>query len=131
VTDPDLPHPSNAQGLPGGVDDVTPGAAARLLSAEAVIVLDVREDDEWNAGHIDGARHIPLAQLDPLIPDALGLTPGTPIVVVCRSGNRSARAAAALRTAGPAVHNMTGGMNAWAAEGLPVVTAGGAPGTIQ
>jgi rhodanese-related sulfurtransferase len=95
--------------------DVTPAIAAELHARGAVTVIDVREDDEWTAGHISGAVHMPLATLDPASIDA-----STPIITVCRSGNRSRKAADALRAVGRTVHNMTGGMQDWIRTGLPV-----------
>lgn len=99
------------------------GVAAK--SEKGVLVLDVREPDEWAAGHMAGAVHVPLGELDPAtVPE------GTPIVVVCRSGNRSSKAATALQESGRDVFNMAGGMKAWQQAGLPVVTDTGEPGTV-
>ncbi len=97
------------------------GAAA----AGRVLLLDVREDDEWSAGHAPGAVHIRLGALA-----AADMSRDRPVVAVCRSGNRSAVAAAQLAAAGFEIANMTGGMTAWAAAGLPVVRADGSPGEI-
>jgi rhodanese-related sulfurtransferase len=106
--------------------DVTPAAAAELLRAGAVTVIDVRDGDEWSAGHIRGAVHIPLSSLSPGAVDA-----GKPIIAVCRSGSRSGKATDILRAGGLTVHNMTGGMNAWARSGLPVQAADGTPGSVR
>jgi rhodanese-related sulfurtransferase len=106
--------------------DVTPAATAELLARAAVTVIDVREDEEWTTGHISGAIHIPLAALDPARIDA-----SKPIIAVCRSGNRSGKAADTLRAAGLTVHNMTGGMNGWARAGLPVHAADGTVGSVR
>jgi rhodanese-related sulfurtransferase len=105
--------------------DLSPGEALSLHQAGAVTLLDVRELDEWAKGHAAGAVHIPLAALEPGSVDAT-----KPIVTVCRSGNRSAKAAAKLSEAGLTVHNMAGGMSAWEKLGLPVQTDDGHPGTI-
>lgn len=105
--------------------DVTAAATAELLACGAVSVIDVREDEEWMTGHISGAVHIPLSTLDPARIDA-----SKPIIAVCRSGNRSGKAADTLRAAGLTVHNMTGGMNEWARAGLPVHAADGTAGSI-
>ena len=78
-------------------------------------------------GHAPRARHVPLGQLDRRLGE---LPSGRPIVTVCRSGNRSARAAALLARDGREVSNLTGGMRAWARAGLPVVAAGGRPGRV-
>lgn len=106
--------------------DVTPAATAELLGTGTVTVIDVRDGDEWTAGHIGGAIHIPLSSLDPAAVDT-----SKPIIAVCRSGSRSGKATEMLRAGGLRVHNMTGGMNAWARTGLPVQTAGGTPGSIR
>jgi rhodanese-related sulfurtransferase len=84
-----------------------------------VVVLDVREDHEWSAGHIDGAVHIPLGQL----PTRVGeLDPSTRTLVVCHLGGRSARATAWLHAQGHDVVNLDGGMEAWEQAGRPVAT---------
>ncbi|NAZ83229.1 rhodanese-like domain-containing protein [Kineococcus sp. R8] len=92
-----------------------------------VTVVDVREDEEWAAGHISDARHIPLGQLRTRLGE---LAPERVLVTVCRSGKRSAKAHALLTAAGRRVDDLDGGMQAWAAAGLPVVTDDGRPGTV-
>ncbi len=100
---------------------------AQQAIADGAVLLDVRERDEWRAGHAPQARHVVLGQLE----DHLGeLSPDRPIVTVCRSGRRSAMAANLLIRHGYTASNLTGGMNAWAAAGLPVVTNGNKPGRI-
>jgi rhodanese-related sulfurtransferase len=69
---------------------------ARQMQAGGAVLLDVREDTEWRAGHAPGARHIPLSRLPARIKD---LPPRRPVVTVCRSGARSARAAEGGQTA--------------------------------
>ena len=87
----------------------------------------MRETSEWDAGHAPGARHLALGSLA----GALGtLAPDVDIVVVCRSGNRSARATELLIEAGLDAVNLKGGMVAWAAVGLPVLASDGGPGTV-
>jgi rhodanese-related sulfurtransferase len=112
----------------GGVSP-TPGMAATISVADAAVlrddgavIIDVREPDEWAAGHIPGAILIPLGELPSRIGD---VPPNRPIVVVCRSGNRSAQGRDILIGAGfPAVTSLDGGMNDWAAAGLPIETGG-------
>jgi rhodanese-related sulfurtransferase len=82
------------------------------------LLVDVREQDEWDAGHIDGSVHIPMSQM----PDRLDeLDKKTMTIVVCRSGNRSGKVAAWLINRGYDALNMTGGMLSWNEEGLPEV----------
>lgn len=88
-----------------------------------VWLLDVREDDEWAAGHISGATHIPLDQLSTR---AAEVPQDELIYVICRSGARSGRAAQALAGAGWRAVNVAGGMQDWAAAGRPMVTDSGA-----
>jgi hydroxyacylglutathione hydrolase len=89
---------------------------ADLIAAGAVTVLDVRDESEWDSGHIAEAVHLPLATLA----GRLGEVPrGKPIVVHCQAGSRSAIAASVLMAAGiPNVRNMPGGINAWPAQSL-------------
>ncbi len=102
--------------LPLEVDVAT---AASMRDAGA-FVLDVRQPDEWVAGHIPGATLIPLGEL----PSRTAEVPSDrEVVVVCRSGNRSATGRDILLDAGFAtVTSMAGGMNHWAAAGLEVAT---------
>ena len=89
---------------------------------EGALVLDVREQGEWDAGHIAGARHIPLGELGARYEE---LPRDRRIVCVCRSGGRSLTATQALAGAGFDIHNLDGGLKAWAAAGLPLEPAGG------
>lgn len=91
------------------------------------ILVDVREPQEWQAGHAQGARHIPLAELDQRQRE---LPTGRPIITVCRSGARSAQAASMLAQQGREVSNLRGGMRAWVAGGLPLVAKGGRQGAV-
>lgn len=99
------------------VPEVTPAEAAARQRAGALL-LDVREPDEWRAARIPGARLIPLHELPSRLAE---LDPQREIIVVCRSGNRSAHATAYLQRAGFArVANLAGGLIAWSRAGLPV-----------
>ncbi len=102
-------------------------AQARDLQAQGAILLDVRADAEWRAGHAPKARHIPLGRLPARLRD---MPANRTVITVCRSGHRSARAAALLARDGRDVVNLTGGMLAWARAGLPVVSSGGTPGRV-
>ncbi len=88
---------------------------------DEVQFLDVREPMEWVAGHIDGALHVPMAQLRD---DREQLASDRTIVCVCRSGNRSAAVTTALVRAGYDAVNLMGGMQEWAGEKLPYVSEG-------
>lgn len=105
--------------------DVAPVEAVALQKGGAVLV-DVREDDEWTAGHAPHAVHIPLGKLS----ESSGSFGGRQVLTVCRSGNRSARAAKVLTAAGVETRNVAGGMSLWARGGLPVVRDDGSPGIV-
>ena len=105
------------KGAPSGAGEVGP-AEARERVQRGNVLVDVREPAEWQSGHAPGARHIPLGQLAARMGE---LPQDGEIITVCRSGNRSAKAAELLRGAGyRTVHNLKGGMTAWAKDGLPV-----------
>lgn len=94
---------------------------------EKIQIIDVREDEEWAAGRIDGALHIPLVEL----PERLGELDASRIpVTVCRSGGRSARAHELLEAVGRNPEDLEGGMHAWATEELPITTPDGRPGHV-
>ncbi|MFF0551585.1 rhodanese-like domain-containing protein [Streptomyces sp. NPDC004311] len=91
------------------------------------VLLDVREQAEWNAGHAPGAVHAPLSRLlgGAALPVA---AQDRPLVVICRSGHRSRQAVGLLTGRGAEAVDVEGGMIAWAAAGLPVLVDGGSPG---
>ena len=93
-----------------------------------VQILDVREQWEWDAGHIDGAVHIPLN--DVLAGKTAGLDPALPVVAYCKTGPRSEVATLMLQARGFQAHNMEGGSEAWCREGLPFVDTEGKPGRV-
>lgn len=95
---------------------------------EDVVLLDVREQDEWVAGHAPGAVHVPLAQ----VPSRLDEIPSDEVVhVVCRSGGRSAQATAWLNRNGYDAVNVSGGMGAWLDAGRPLVSETGDAPTVR
>lgn len=100
-----------------------PTTAVELLPAPLppdITVLDVREPAEWDAGHIDGAVHVPLSQL----PDRLAeIEDERPVLCVCAVGARSAHAVLFLRSRGLDAINLHGGMLAWSNAGRPVVVS--------
>lgn len=102
-------------------------APARAMQGEGAVLLDVRERTEWTAGHAPKARHIPAGKLASRSGE---LPRGTTVLTICRSGARSARAAAELRRGGFTVLDVRDGMRAWEAAGLPLVAAGGRPGRV-
>ena len=94
---------------------------------DGVQFLDVREPYEWDAGHIEGAVHIPMGELnarrDEIAEDRM-------VVAVCRSGARSDQVAQALVRAGYTAENLDGGMQAWERAGLPFVATDGSDGEV-
>jgi rhodanese-related sulfurtransferase len=94
-----------------------------------VQILDVREPYEWEAGHVEGSVHVPLAQVmsgggqDRVAGDR-------PVMVICRSGNRSELAALMLQARGIDASNVEGGLEDWAREGLPIVDSNGNRGRV-
>ncbi|MFI7596515.1 rhodanese-like domain-containing protein [Actinoplanes sp. NPDC049681] len=91
-------------------------------------LLDVREPEEWQAGHAPDAHHMPMME----VPARLGEIPNdTEVVVVCRSGGRSGQVVSYLMGNGwDNVRNLDGGMQAWAGEGREVVSENGQPAHI-
>ena len=102
-----------------GINQVGPQEAVLLFNHEDALVLDVREQSEWADGHIGKAKHIPLGQLKTRLTE-LEKYKDKPIVVVCRSGNRSGSACGTMKKAGfDKMYNLAGGMMAWEQAGLP------------
>ena len=95
-------------------------AAAKIEAG--VQLLDVRTKEEWDAGHLKGAKLVTLSEEGFADKAKAVLDPKKPVVVYCRSGGRSAKATKLLRDAGfTTVHDMAGGIVAWEKEGKPVV----------
>ena len=90
-------------------------------------LVDVRYPNEWAAGHIEGARHIPLDDLYDHLDD---LDRTRPILTVCRSGQRSVEAAEILIEEGFDAKSLDGGIQAWAAQGRALVATNGHPGAV-
>jgi rhodanese-related sulfurtransferase len=96
--------------------EVSPGEAREKVDAKEAVLIDVREKAEWSAGKIPGAKHIPLKSLQ----ERAGTLPkGKEVILVCRSGNRSAFAARMLSDEGYDAASLEGGVRAWVHEGLP------------
>jgi rhodanese-related sulfurtransferase len=106
----------------GTVSHLTPAEATLLMNREDALVLDVRETGEWSTGHISGARHITLAQLDKRLSE-LDKFKEKPIIVVCASGNRSSSACGQLKKHGfGKVFSLGGGVSSWRDANLPLTT---------
>jgi rhodanese-related sulfurtransferase len=96
---------------------VTPGQATQLINREDAIVVDVRDQGEYEAGHILGARNVPMARMESADLKRKDKT----IIVYCETGDRAPKAAAALKKQGfEKVVNLSGGLAAWKQAGLPV-----------
>lgn len=94
--------------------------AKRRVDAGDALLVDVREMDEWRADHVAGATHIPLGTIASW---ASALPTDREILVICRTGNRSAMAQERLAQAGfTNVTNVEGGVAAWAEQGYPIIT---------
>lgn len=99
---------------------------AASMMASGAILVDVREDSEWNAGHARGALHVPLGEiqgggLQALERRGLRVGDGDSVLLICRSGMRSSFACRALGAGTPfKTINVRGGMNAWQRAGLPM-----------
>jgi rhodanese-related sulfurtransferase len=96
------------------------GEAVEFINRRHAVLLDVRDEAEYRAGRLHDALHIPLAALDQRLKE-LERHKQRPIIAYCRSGDRSGRAAAALRNQGFDAHNLSGGLLAWQNANLPVV----------
>ena len=99
---------------------LNPAEAVMLMNREKAVVIDVCEPGEFAAGHITGARNIPLSQLEQQLPGVVR-NKSTPVVLVCQSGARSGRALAVARKLGyEKAQNLAGGLKAWQAASMPL-----------
>ncbi|TLS49982.1 rhodanese-like domain-containing protein [Paenibacillus antri] len=85
----------------------------RLAKGEKLNILDVREPEEWESGHIPNAKHLPLGSIGQRLSE---LDPTQSYIIVCRGGNRSGLACELLEELGYDVTNMPGGMSHWQGE---------------
>ncbi|MFE0187109.1 rhodanese-like domain-containing protein [Streptomyces sp. NPDC058989] len=107
-----------------------PTVAVDALSS-GDFLLDVREDDEWAAGHAEGALHIPMSEFVARYGELTEAAPeGGKVYVLCRVGGRSAQVAQYLVQQGIDAVNVAGGMQAWEAAGRPVSDGKGGSGTV-
>jgi rhodanese-related sulfurtransferase len=102
-----------------------PTVDAAAVPAEGAL-LDVREPDEWEAGHVEGALHIPMGQVVARIDEL----PDERLYVMCRVGGRSAQVVQYLVAQGREAVNIEGGMYAWEAAGRPMVSGSGSPAFV-
>jgi rhodanese-related sulfurtransferase len=103
-----------------GGSRVSAAQATQMINREDALMIDVRDPAEFGAGHVIGARNVPLARIDDGAND-LAKRKDRPLVVYCDGGERSAKAAEALRKQGYArVTSLSGGLGAWQSAGLPV-----------
>ncbi|MEU9200686.1 rhodanese-like domain-containing protein [Streptomyces sp. NPDC048332] len=107
-----------------------PAVAVTAVPADG-FVLDVREDDEWAAGHVDGALHIPMSDFVGRFGELTeAVEDGRRVHVMCRVGGRSAQVTQYLVQQGIEAVNIDGGMLAWEGAGRPMVTDNGAPAFV-
>lgn len=104
----------------GGGADIGTLEATRLLNQGPALVLDVRDEKEYAAGHLPKARHIPVRELGSRLGE-ISKFKERPVIVTCRSGTRSGAACRFLRKSGfTKVYNLKGGIAAWQQASLPV-----------
>jgi rhodanese-related sulfurtransferase len=103
-------------------EDLSPEEVKRLVDSGDADLVDVREPYEHEAGRIEGDRHV---QIPELTAAAQEMDRERPVVFYCRSGSRSAMASQAFRASGYKAFNLTGGLVAWVAAGLPIVPEDG------
>lgn len=104
----------------GGGDSLSPVEAILKINRDDALVLDVRTQDEFARGHITGARHVPLADLDKRLPE-FAKHKSRPVILCCQSGARSASALATLKKAGfEHAFNLRGGLQEWERTGQPI-----------
>ena len=104
----------------------TPRGAHEHLSE--ITLVDCREPYEWEAGRVEGAVHIPLNDI--MAGAGTDIDRSKPVVVICRSGNRSELATMMFQSRGFEAHNLEGGMEAWVRDRLPIAGPDGSPGRV-
>ena len=104
----------------GGGNEIGTLLATQLINQRNAVVVDVRDASEYGSGHIPNSRHIPLAELESRVGELTKLK-SRPIVLTCRTGNRSGRAQRILQKAGFSdIYVLKGGISAWAEANLPL-----------
>jgi rhodanese-related sulfurtransferase len=104
----------------------TPKGAYQRFSD--ITLVDCREPYEWEAGRVEGSVHLPLNSI--MAGAGSDLDRDRPIVVICRSGNRSELATLMFQARGFEAHNLEGGIEAWVRDGLPISAPDGSPGRV-
>jgi rhodanese-related sulfurtransferase len=105
----------------GGGPAVSAAQATQLINREDALVIDVRDPGEYGTGHILGAKNVPLSRIDAAGSEIAAKRKDKPVIVYCDNGNRSTKAAAALKSQGfGKVVSLSGGLGAWRQAGLPV-----------
>ncbi len=106
----------------GGASQISPREATLLINREDALVIDVRGDAEWTAGHIANARHMTIDQVDKQWAE-IEKFKARPVIINCHSGVRSRLACSKLKKHGfEKVFNLSGGIVAWRDAGLPITT---------
>lgn len=106
-----------------GGKNLSPALLGAVVNRDNAVLLDIRADSDFRAGHVAGSINIPHAQLASRLGD-LEKYKGRPLVVICNLGNTAGDAAVALMKAGHApVYRLAGGITAWRGDNLPVVKA--------
>lgn len=109
------------KGATGGA--LSPASAVQLINRERAVVVDVCEPEEFSAGHVGGARNVPLGQLEKRLPEVVK-NKTLPVILVCTSGGRAVRAEGIARKLGyDKAQAMAGGLKAWKDANLPVEKA--------
>ncbi len=104
----------------GGTDSLNPSEVVQLMNRDKAVVVDICGAADYAAGHVAGAKHVPLDELEAKLPGAVK-NKATPVVLVCASGMRSKRAMAVAKKLGyENVRSLSGGMGAWRSASLPV-----------
>ncbi|MDQ2981389.1 MAG: molybdopterin-synthase adenylyltransferase MoeB [Actinomycetota bacterium] len=116
-------YPDLLARIKASITEISPSSAAE--KSDSAVLVDVRERDEWDAGHLPGAVHVPRSFIESRIASVVP-DPGAPVILYCASGNRSAFAAKTLEELGYTnVSSLAGGFSAWQDAGLATVAPQG------
>ena len=104
----------------GGPGALSAAGAVQLINREKAVVIDICEASEFAAGHVGGAKNVPLSQLEAKLPSVVK-NKALPVILVCQSGARSSRALAIAKKLGyDKAQSLSGGLTAWRTANLPV-----------